>query len=75
MNSDGTVRTVLTHNPAADIQPTWSPDGTRIAFVRNLYQEGANELDLYVVRIDGSGETNITKKPELLDDAPSWSSR
>ena len=33
MNADGSGQTRLTNNPAADGFPTWSPDGTRIAFV------------------------------------------
>jgi TolB protein len=36
---DGTGLVQLTHNLFDDVQPAWSPDGTRIAFVRT----GANE--------------------------------
>src|SRR5437773_3962774 len=35
MNADGTNQTRLTTNPAADIEPDWSPDGTTIAFTSN----------------------------------------
>ena len=34
VSPDGTGRTNLTRSPAADSQSVWSPDGTRIAFVR-----------------------------------------
>ncbi len=32
MNADGTAQTNLTNNAAADYNPAWSPDGTKIAF-------------------------------------------
>ena len=34
--------------------PVWSPDGTKIAFVRNIE-------DIYAMNIDGSNLRNITK--------------
>src|SRR5882724_6665419 len=33
MNVDGSNIVNLTHNPAEDQGPVWSPDGTKIAFV------------------------------------------
>ena len=35
MNADGTGQTSLTNNSAADCDPSWSPDGTEIAFASN----------------------------------------
>jgi len=32
MNTDGTNPTRLTNNDAEDEYPSWSPDGTKIAF-------------------------------------------
>jgi len=34
MNADGSFPTNLTRNIAIDVQPSWSPDGQRIAFLR-----------------------------------------
>ncbi|MEO7198174.1 MAG: hypothetical protein ABIZ50_06840, partial [Solirubrobacterales bacterium] len=32
MNADGSAQTRLTHNPASEYEPAFSPDGQRIAF-------------------------------------------
>ncbi len=47
----------------------WSPDGTEILFVREV-REGNREV--YVVKVDGSGETNLTRDSSR-DFAPAWS--
>lgn len=49
---------------ASGVQPTCSPDGHRIAFVRNR--------DIYVMNADGSGETRLTYNPRQ-DENPAWS--
>jgi Tol biopolymer transport system component len=43
-------------NPAL---PRWSPDGSRIAFVRADPAGGPRAFDIYVVNADGSGERNL----------------
>ena len=49
MNADGTGQTRLTFNSAEDLAPTWSPDGSKIAF--NSAQNG-----IYVMNADGSDQ-------------------
>ena len=44
--------------------PSWSPDGERIAF--------ALSGDIYVMNVDGSGRTNLTDSPQE-DSEPVWS--
>ena len=48
--------------------PTWSPDGSKIAF--HSTRDGNNEI--YVMNADGSGQTRLTNNPAagLL---PAWS--
>src|SRR5262249_11751325 len=51
-----------------DIQPTWSPDGKKIAFARLV----GGHLQLYVMNADGRGQAARTHRgPRHLD--PAWS--
>ena len=68
MNADGSDATRLTHNPDDDGQPTWSPDGRRIAFTS--VQDG--NWDIYVANADGSGTTRLTHSPSSAW-SPAWS--
>lgn len=115
MNPDGTGLVNLTNNEAWDKAPAWSPDGSRIAFVREVFTEsesspvetvylmdanganvrrlteganpswspqgdrilferdtGTNRLDIFVINVDGTGETNLTNAPSW-DSSPAWS--
>lgn len=58
--------------PAGSIgmNPTPSPDGSRIAFVVADYVDGTG--DIFVVNRDGTGLHQLTDDPEL-DDSPAWS--
>jgi hypothetical protein len=69
MNADGSEQTRLTNNPAAENFPSWSPDGTKIAF-GSTRDEGFN-WEIYIMNADGSEQTNITNNP-AIDDTPDW---
>jgi len=56
MKANGTAVTNLTAHAAFDSDPTWSPDGSRIAF--NSTRNGPAEL--YVMNADDSSPTQIT---------------
>jgi Tol biopolymer transport system component len=85
VNADGSGLQRLTESPAYDMYPTWSPDGTRIAFestratpadfeppARDL--ERTADCDLFVVAADGSGEpVNLTRDVDRLQKFPDWS--
>ncbi len=88
MNSDGSGHRKLaevhnTHNPLFyyDLQPAWSPDGTKILFVgsrdfnatRNCFS--VNCLEMFVVNTDGSNEQQLTSDPKRggLQFLPRWS--
>jgi Tol biopolymer transport system component len=68
MTPGGTLPTRLTTNPAADVDPVWSPDGTRIAFESD--RDGNPEI--YVMNADGTGPTRLTNNP-ASDTQPCWS--
>lgn len=68
---DGTGLTQLTDDEANNQWPTWSPDGTRIAF---MHDETATDYrwDVYVMNTDGTGRTQLTDW-RGFDGTPTWS--
>jgi Tol biopolymer transport system component len=57
-----------------DLEPAWSPDGSRIALRSNLPGStgpGTNG-EILLMNPDGSGLTNITNDPEAFDIMPAW---
>ncbi len=55
MNADGTGTRRLTHDPATEYAPAWSPNGQSIAFVRNVRNRaGRVEQAIYVMNADGT---------------------
>ena len=54
--------------PQSRERPTWSPDGTRIAFVCRW----ASGADLCIVNRDGTGLVRLTEDAQR-DDQPAWS--
>jgi Tol biopolymer transport system component len=71
MDAAGTWLDRLTHDPAHDIHPAWSPDGTRIAFASDRHKRG-RDYDLYAMNADGSGVVHLTDDPRD-ETEPSWS--
>ena len=51
-----------------DFRPTWSPDGTQIAFTSK--REGS--YDLFVMKADGSNKNQLTDA-EVAETDPKWS--
>ena len=68
MNADGSGQTRLTFNRFFDGNPSWSPDGDRIAFQSR--EDGDHEI--YVVNVDGSGLAKLTDNL-YADVLPAWS--
>jgi TolB protein len=56
---DGVAVTQITSDPAADVQPSFSPDGKTIAFASNR----AGNWDLWLISADSGRATQITRSP------------
>jgi len=67
MDADGSNQVRLTHTPGDDGEPSWSPDGARIAFVTT----SAQRADIAVMNADGSDLTTITHLGHAFE--PAWS--
>lgn len=52
-------------------EASWSPDGQKIAFIG--WQDDIHDPDLFVIRPDGSGLTNLTNGLGNEDSQPVWS--
>jgi len=58
----------LTTNSAGDFGPSWSPDGSKIAF----WSDRDGNSDIYVMNADGSEQTRLTDN-SASDQEPAWS--
>jgi hypothetical protein len=64
--------TNLTPGPAGELDPAWSPDGSRIAY--SSTQSG--QWRIWVMNQDGSGKTQLSPDPverNYVDTSPAWS--
>jgi dipeptidyl aminopeptidase/acylaminoacyl peptidase len=68
VNADGGSRTALTSNSASDVEPDWSPDGTKITFASN--RDG--DFEIYTMDADGSDVTQVTENSGVDDVDPDW---
>src|SRR6266542_1765831 len=73
MNANRTAIHRLTDQLAFDFWPSWSPDGSRIAFTSDRdSQTGSVNLEIYVMNADGTGVARVTSDT-AQDDEPAWS--
>jgi Tol biopolymer transport system component len=68
--SDGCPEQVvrITNNKTDDLEPSWSPDGERIAFM----SASEGNLEIFVMNVDGYGFRRMTYNSGV-DGFPSWS--
>ena len=68
MTRGGAPLVRLTNTTAVNGQPSWSPDGAKLAVMSD--RDGNREI--YVMNADGSGQTRLTNN-SATDDVPAWS--
>jgi TolB protein len=68
VNADGTNLRRLTNTPADNVQPVWSPEGTKIAFASKRF----GNWQIYVMNADGTNLRRLTNIPAGAQ-WPSWS--
>jgi hypothetical protein len=73
-NGSGLVNLTNLRDGAINIEdPSWSPDGTRIAFARRVYPSGS---DLWTIRADGTDPRDLSTTPApggARESSPVWS--
>ena len=72
MDADGGNPQNVTNNPSDDRDPSWSPDGKRVAFVSDRDPKFPH-FNIYVMDADGSNPQNLTNNVDG-NRYPSWSS-
>lgn len=77
VNSDGTGARWLTNGRRDEGYPAWSPDGRKLLFSREFFQNVVPGLqwDVFVVTANGTGERRLTSFRGGDDISPIWSTR
>jgi TolB protein len=69
INPDGSGLVQLTHDNFEERAPSWSPDGTQIAFMARV---GGIDFEICLINADGSNFRQLTDN-DIPDASPSWS--
>ena len=67
---DGQLAVPLTEAPLGAVEPSWSPDGRRIAFAVHTSESGA---EVYTMQDDGSDKHRVMTEQPRLNWHPEWS--
>jgi Tol biopolymer transport system component len=70
INADGSGLTRLTTDPREDVQPAWSPDGSKITFSSLRIGPRSSGYEIYTMNADGSNQVQLTEKGGT---DPTWS--
>lgn len=72
VSADGSGVDRVTSEPAAEFDPSWAPDGTRVAY-RHQTDVDWNATEIYVSGIDGTDAHDISHNEGPPDWGPTWS--
>ena len=72
IDMEGTNEIEISNNDVVDIMPTWSPDGSKLAFW--VISEDLKDIgDIYIVDPDGSNRQKVSREPEFVfEQQPDW---
>ncbi|MGI8857912.1 MAG: Ig-like domain-containing protein [Thermomicrobiales bacterium] len=70
-DASGGTRPLLGNDAGHESMPAWSPDGSRLAFIRQ--NDGTPAADLWVAQPDGSGLTRLLGGDDFSSELPAWS--
>ncbi len=65
MDADGSNKTRLTNNGAANFGPFFHPSGDRVIFSSNMHDPRGRDFDLYLIGTDGTGLERVTTHPDF----------
>ena len=73
MNADGSNQVDLTktEEPVINFEPSFSPDGSKILFMRQVFPIG--QQDIWIIDADGTGAVDLTNSPGLNEIAAEFS--
>ncbi|HKE75250.1 MAG TPA: hypothetical protein VKB57_16630 [Acidimicrobiales bacterium] len=60
----GDARPLVDNDGAADFAPAWSPDGSRLAFIRERWVSGDRKSSVWTARADGTGAHQLADVPD-----------
>jgi Tol biopolymer transport system component len=76
VKTNGSALTDLSNDPTNfDLDPAWSPDGTRLAYSGPLQPGASVGMDLWLMNADGSGQHALVHENNKYSDGayPAWS--
>ena len=71
IDADGDVIRRLTRSEASDGEPTWAPDGERLAFVSDRSNRDEHEYEIWTIGAEGGAPTRVTRN-DVWDVDPDW---
>ncbi len=67
----GDTQIFLGNQAGQEVMPAWSPDGKRLAFIRQT--SGTPTADLWIANLDGSGLVRLLGSDGRSSESPAWS--
>ncbi len=65
MDADGSNKTRLTNNGAANFGPFFHPSGDKVIFSSNMHDPTGRDFDLYLISVDRTGLERVTVHPDF----------